>query len=132
MQTKILVYGHDPHLLMTRRRMFEHAGFRVFTTLVFANAIQLTMKQHFDVVMLCQTLSADEREEMLATAHAIQPPTKTLVLMMGDIPIPDVGTGDIVLKALERPKNLLAVIERMLASKSRVSPPRYVELPTAV
>jgi hypothetical protein len=96
--------------------MLEHAGFRVFTTVRFADAIHLTVNRHFDVVVLCQTLSAGERKGMLATTHAIHPPTRTLVLieMEEEIPIPNVGMEDAVLEALEGPQTFLSVIDRML------------------
>jgi hypothetical protein len=126
-QAKILVYGHDPLLLMTRGQLLEHAGFRVIRAQEFADAIQLTMNQHFDVLVLCQTLRADERQGMLAIAHAIQPPTKTLIFMVDEIPIPNVGTDDVVLEALARP--FFVVIDQMLGSEVRVNPLRYAESP---
>jgi DNA-binding response OmpR family regulator len=118
-QTTILVYGHDPLLLVTRRLLLENAGFRVFTTVELADAIQLTITHHFAILILCQTLDVKEREHILATAQGSRPPIKALILMADSTPIRTVGMQDVVLDSLVGPQTLLAVIDRMLESKAR-------------
>jgi hypothetical protein len=114
MQARILIYGNDPILLMTRRLILEKARFRVFTTLKLADAMQLLVTQKLDVLILCQTLGDEERESAIVTAQALFPSTKTLV-MTCDKWIFDMETE--VLDPLARPEMLLAVIDRMTTDK---------------
>ena len=73
MQGTILVYGNDEMLLITRRMVFEKAGYRVFTANSLSNAALVLMNHQIDVLILCQTLSDDERRAVLETAHTLQP-----------------------------------------------------------
>jgi hypothetical protein len=64
---------------------------------------------------------------MLVAAHAIQPPTKTLIFIVDDIPTSNVGPEDVVLETLAKP--FLVAIDQVLRTTVRVNPLRYAESP---
>jgi DNA-binding response OmpR family regulator len=117
MQAKILVYGNDPILLMTRRLVLEKAGFRVFTTLEFSDAMQLIMHQEIALLILCQSLWVDERQGILATVRGIQSKMKILVIE-ADEPVSIVQPHEEIVTAPSGPEVLLAAIDRMLGITS--------------
>jgi DNA-binding response OmpR family regulator len=84
MGNRILVYGNDETLLLTRRLVLEREGYRVFTTMKFGEAIELTMTQRLDVLILCQSLSVEERNGVLATVHGTGSSLKSLILGYGE------------------------------------------------
>jgi DNA-binding response OmpR family regulator len=84
MGNRILVYGNDETLLLTRRLILEREGYRVFTTMKFGEAIELTMTQRLDVLILCQSLSVEERNGVLATVHGTGSSLKSLILGYGE------------------------------------------------
>ena len=77
----VLIYGHDRTLLDTRRWVLETAGFRVFTVGKMENAAKIVADEQIDLLLLCHTLTAEERRAALAAATALRPGTKRLVMM---------------------------------------------------
>jgi hypothetical protein len=73
MHGTILIFGTDEMLVATRRMIFEQAGYTVFTADSLSNAALVLMNHQIDVLILCQTLSDDERRAVLETAHTLQP-----------------------------------------------------------
>src|SRR5580698_1470240 len=61
MHGKILVYGDDLQLLTTRRSLLESAGYWVYTTSEFADAMLMLMSHQISVLLLCQSAQSDER-----------------------------------------------------------------------
>jgi DNA-binding response OmpR family regulator len=115
MDNRIFLYGNDQTLLMTRRLILEKQGYRVFTAMKFGEAIQLTMTHRLDVLILCQSLSVDERNGVLATVREIAPSLKTLILGHGESVYPiraQVESAEVLI----HPKTLLGVIDRMLGA----------------
>jgi hypothetical protein len=114
MGKSILVYGNDPTLVLTRRFILEGEGYRVITTTKFGEAIRLTMTQRLDVLILCQSLSVEERNGgVLATVREIASPLKTLILGYGKSVYP-IRTQEESVEVLIDPRTLLGVIDRML------------------
>jgi hypothetical protein len=88
MRPKNLAYGNDPILLTTRRLVLEKAGYRVFTTLEFSDAMSVLLNQQIDVLLLCQSLHYDERRGVLETAHAITEDVKCVILHYDGLAVP--------------------------------------------
>jgi hypothetical protein len=76
----ILVYVNDSMLVRTRRLILSKAGYDVLTATGFADAMLILVNQPIDLLMLCQTLTDEERRGILETAHALNPEIKTAVL----------------------------------------------------
>jgi hypothetical protein len=96
------------------RLILEKEGYRVFTTMKFGDAKQLAMTQKLDVLILCQSLSVEERNGgVLATVREIASPLKTLILGYGKSVYP-IRTQEESVEVLIDPRTLLGVIDRML------------------
>jgi hypothetical protein len=116
MQGTIFVYGTDVMLLTTRRMIFEKAGYTVFTAESLSNAGLVLRNHHIDVLVLCQTLSDEERCAVLETAHTLQPEIKCAALSFD---VRDgVTDGVYIHRGLNGPPSLLAAIGRMLQEKA--------------
>ena len=74
----ILICGNDTTLLDTRRWVLETARFRVETKSALSSILAALEQKSPDLIVLCHTLTPDERSAILAAAAAIQPPVKTL------------------------------------------------------
>jgi DNA-binding response OmpR family regulator len=112
MQGKLLIYGNDSMLLTTRCIILEKAGYDVVTTSTFAEAMLLLMNQPFNLLILCQSLTQEERRGMLESARAINSELKCAVLQFtgGHEKIANEETLD----GLRGPTNLIESIHRML------------------
>jgi hypothetical protein len=116
MHGTILVFGKDEMLVGTRGLIFEKAGYTVFTAESLSNAALVLMNHQIDVLVLCQTLSDEERCAILETAHALQPETRCAVLSFdGREVVTDVV---FVHRGLNGPPALLAAIGQMLQEKT--------------
>lgn len=76
----ILVYGSDSRLLATRRMVLETLGGRVETALDHEQAKELLLDLDIELLVLCFTISAAERELVLQAARHRTPELKVLVL----------------------------------------------------
>jgi hypothetical protein len=112
MHGTILVYGNDQMLVTTRRLIFEQAGYTVFTAESLSNAALVLMTHQIDVLVLCQTLSDEERVAVLETAHALKPKTRCAALSFDGRDV--VTDGVFVHRGLNGPPALLAAIGKML------------------
>lgn len=81
----ILVYGSDSSLLATRRMVLETLGGRVETAVDQKEAEQLLLNPEFELLVLCFTISSEERELILQAARRRTPQLRVLVLL-GDGP----------------------------------------------
>jgi DNA-binding NtrC family response regulator len=117
---KVLVYGNDPILIMTRRLVLEKAGFRVFTSMKYEDTVQMMVNQQLDLLILCQTLKTNERLGVLATSRRVYPPMKTVIMSPTEESPSLAVSREQIVEPLHGPETLLAVITRML---------KYNELP---
>jgi hypothetical protein len=116
MNGTILVYGNDEMLIVTRRMIFEKAGYTAFTANSLSNAALVLMNHQIDVLVLCQTLSDQERCAVLETAHTLQPEIKCAAMSFDGRDV--VTDGVRIHRALNGPPALLAVIGQMLQEKT--------------
>jgi DNA-binding response OmpR family regulator len=116
MQGTILVCGNDEMLVRTRGLILEKAGYQVFTALTFSNAMLVLMNQQIDIVVLCQSLTDEERHGILETSHALQPKTRCAALSFDGSEV--VTDGVFIHRGLNGPPALLAAIGQMLQEKT--------------
>jgi CheY-like chemotaxis protein len=117
MHGKVLVYGNDPILLMTRRLILEKVGCRVLTTMEFADAMLILMNQQIDLLVVCHSLRDEERQGILETARALKPDIKTVILRFTRFRGRDIsGEGAEFVDGLDGPASLLAAVDKVLNS----------------
>jgi hypothetical protein len=116
MQGTILIYGNDSMLVKTRGWLLERAGYRVFTAAEFSAAMLVLMNQQIDVLLLCQSLSDEERRGILETARASRPYTKCTIFGYDGREVA-VDGADVVEK-VEGPSTLIGAIGRILESNA--------------
>lgn len=109
----ILIFGHDQALLETRRLLLETAGLKAWTVSRLADVEKVTIAAPNGLLILCQSLSDEERSEALAMAHSCQPRMKSLVVL-GAMPVSNLGQVDEVISSFDGPKALVATVSRLL------------------
>jgi len=113
LSTSILIYGRDRKLLETRRWVLETAGFQVSTTAKPTEVYQAMVAQHIDLFILCHTLSAEDQGTALATAHALRPGMKNLVLVE-DTFESHLDPRDTILSAFATPTVLIGAVQKIV------------------
>lgn len=104
----ILVYGHEATLLQTRAWVLGTAGYRVFCT---KYKLESNSSEPIDLLVLCHTLSPEERRNALLTLASEWPEAKKLQLRPSSgLPENDVGIFDI----FEGPRGLLQKVDELL------------------
>ena len=79
----VLIYGHDPDLLETRRWVLEKTGYNVVTAADLADVSRLEPFKPVDLFVLCHTLTLEECGRALAIACTRWPNVQSLVLTAG-------------------------------------------------
>ena len=116
MSGTILVYGNESMLVTTRGLILEEAGFEVYTTTGFAGAMLTLMTQPLDVLLLCESLSDEERRGILETAFAIQPNIRCATFGADGREIRLAGANAI--ETLDGPSILVEAVGRILQPAS--------------
>jgi DNA-binding response OmpR family regulator len=115
MPSRILIYGNDSLLLMTRRLILEKEGYRAFTTLELSDAIQLIMTQQLDVLVLCQSLTVEECDDVLGTVREVAPTLKIIIIGHDGSVRPN-KEQEQTLQPLQGPGSLLAAVHKMVGA----------------
>jgi hypothetical protein len=115
--SRVLIFGHDNGLLVTRQLLLERDGCQVHVVRWAKEFRTCVLGQTFELILLCQSLSPDECESAakFAQEHA---PTTRLLLMFTRVGkcIPE--HADVLLDSLSGPKVFVETARRMLASAS--------------
>ena len=106
----ILISGRDDALLHTRGKVLETAGYRVSTTV---KPIQLADTDSVQILIVCHTLSAAERQYDLAALANASSDAKALCLMPHAGPVIDNAA---VLDSFCGPREMLRIVERLLTA----------------
>jgi hypothetical protein len=69
----LVLYGRKQHLLDTRRRLLQEAGHQVWTAGQISDVSAIIAKEQMDVLILCHTLSPEERAWAIALADVQSP-----------------------------------------------------------
>ena len=109
MQETILVYGNDEILVITRSLILQKAGYKVFTSQTFGNAMLVLMHHQIDLCVLCQSLRDEQRRGILETVQALQPESKCVVLDFGES------------EGMVEPPTLLNAVGKLLAQRVSVA-----------
>ena len=112
MHGTILVYGNEPMLVMTRQLILEKAGYTVFASIRFASALLALVNERINVLLLCQSLSDEDRRSILETAVAIKPEIKCVTFGYGGHEV--VSDGGVAFERLDGPATLVKTIGRIL------------------
>jgi DNA-binding NtrC family response regulator len=113
----ILVYGNDEMLVTTRQLILGKAGYEVFSATNFASALTVLVNEAVNVLLLCQSLTEEERRGILETGRAIQPEIKCLTFGYDGLEIV-FENGESAVKSLNGPASLVQTIARLLHSGS--------------
>ncbi len=109
----VLIYGHDPLLLQTRRRILEQAGYTAWAAEVLDEVDSIITTNAVGLLIVCQTLSDEEGEAAITLAHQIRPEMKMLVMSL---------TRQRLLKTAQEtpfnvstgPRNLLDTVQKLM------------------
>ena len=113
MSRSILLYGHDDVLLFTRRAILEKTGFRVFTASYLHEVEVIAATQPIDLLVLCQTVSYEERTKALSLVNSFKPDAVSFAMAEilptygGKASIADAGNFTSV-------RNFLAAVEEVI------------------
>jgi DNA-binding response OmpR family regulator len=113
MLNRILIYGNDPTLLMTRRLIFEKAGFQVLAANDFGTAIKISMTQTLEVLILCQSLSIAECMGILTTVREIAPSLR-IIILDNSREVPELKAHEKTVEVLASPEVLISVVNQMV------------------
>jgi len=110
---RVVLYGRDRSLLETRSWVLQAAGLSIVATSSGAEAEQALAAEGASVLVLCQSLRADQCERALMVAHGTG---RTRVLILAGPASHCVGSSeDEVLSRLRRPEDLVRAVERLAA-----------------
>ena len=79
-QYVLLCVGLDPELLQLRRALLRSAGYRVQTESNPALTINLLMSGDFDLIILCHTISDDDRWRLISDIRSLRQSMPIVVL----------------------------------------------------
>jgi DNA-binding response OmpR family regulator len=108
----ILVYGRDLLLLETRRMLLERTYRRVYIASEREQAQEIIRVERPDLLVLCYTLSSEDRKVITAAASALHPDMKVL-LLQADGPVGKQTSGD-TFNIFSGPAAFKGKVEKML------------------
>jgi hypothetical protein len=76
----IVLYGRNLHLLDTRRRLLQEAGYQVWTAIQISGVFAIIIEERIEFLILCHTLSPEERAWAFAFANVQSPPIQCVLL----------------------------------------------------
>jgi len=109
----ILVFGRDAFLLDTRAMVLENAGFNVIKTNGVADAEAILETQDVALVVLCHTLSGENREAVVKHANSLKPVVKTL-LLTASAPVRLEAAPTAILSAFDGPETLVETVDNLM------------------
>jgi DNA-binding NtrC family response regulator len=112
MHGTILVYGDEEMLVTTRGLILEKAGYQVFSATKFASALVALVNERINVLLLCQSVSDEDRRRIVETAHAIKPEIRCVTLAYDGSAV-DLD-GQMAFERLDGPAMLVETIGRIL------------------
>jgi len=110
-KSKVLIYGCDPVLLETRRWVLEAMRFEVSEATRLEEVERMIAEGQVDVLVLCHSLSAEERRAALRAARNRIPSVKRLLLSAGTEGAEFQGEAEI-LSIFKGPAALVASVQR--------------------
>ncbi len=115
-QTAIVVYGHDQSLLDTRSWVLQSAGYRVLQASRRSELEQTADDARVALVVLCHTLTQEEREETGSFLDR-RADIKRL-LITANRPVLQQRRSDPMVSAFDGPRALIDMVDTMLAAEA--------------
>jgi hypothetical protein len=112
MASSVLIFGYDERLLSSRRWVLESQGFRVLTTGKLLEASQILGTERIELLILCQTLSAEDYEGALAVGRLKQPEMGILAID-ADGSRHTLSVGATILSDFPTPGAFIAAVQEM-------------------
>jgi hypothetical protein len=109
---RVVCYGHEEMLLHTRKLILERE-FLTERCETLAGLTEILSRGHLDLVMICQSVSDAECEEVIEMVRAASPEAKVLVMQAGH-PASCSVHSDAAMGNLEGPRALLEEIRGIL------------------
>ena len=109
----ILIYGRDARLLDSRGWLLEASGYRVQAAHEMAEVQRALEAGKFDLLILCHSLSIEERGWSIATCQAAGPGMRCLFLTTHGTVIDQVQQD--VLSTADGPAKFLKGVEEVVA-----------------
>ena len=119
----ILIFGHDPQLLETRRLMLEQVGYWIWSASNISEVVRLIEDRDVDLLILCHSLSTEECERAIALSSLRVPPLECLVLTAVQVRQCSANREYMVLDSREGPAKFISEVTRLIAPKG--SPPSH-------
>jgi hypothetical protein len=116
--SRILLFGHDPKLLETRRQILTRAGFDTWIAMNEDFAIHLVLTKLVDLLILAE-LSAEECESILKNAYRVRPQMRNLILSIEAFDLKSMGCGPAA--EIFDPDRFLQLIKNGLTRQHAVS-----------
>ncbi|HWB33196.1 MAG TPA: hypothetical protein VG714_08500 [Acidobacteriaceae bacterium] len=113
--TSILLFGHSEELLAMRQWVLETRGYRVVKATTFTELASAPDKPRVQLVLLCHTLSAEERDSVAVVAESRWPGVLCHAMAMDRSRAPS-GILGRLMHTQEGPAQLVAMVTRLLES----------------
>ncbi len=122
-QNSILMYGHDEQLLATSQWVLQSRGYRVVTMVDQSGFQSLPKTPPIQLLLLCHTLSPEERDSAFTIAQERWPGVKSLILESSPTRSPAGILGQL-LHTFDGPGKLVSMVAELIgASNSLTDPP---------
>ena len=116
--------GHDEHLIATRQWVLQSRGYRVVTASDTTVLTTLPLMPPVRLLVLCHTLSPEERDQAEALASTRWPDVKCLTLTAEPGRAPTGILGQL-LHTMDGPGKLLSIVADMVGSSAEVQGLRH-------
>ncbi len=122
-QTSILMYGHDEHLLATRKWVLQSRGYRVLTIERPSAIASIPELPAIKLLVLCHSLSPEESAAALALATSRWPDIQSLALV-ADVTRAPSGILGQLLHTMDGPAKLLSLVGELVGQAGQGAIPR--------
>jgi len=112
MTRRVLIFGHDMTLLMTRELILSRAGLDVRMTTDHTEATRILASGSVHLLILCHTLREGHLNAILSVAQSLQKDLKTLILVVNESAYVPFGQHA-KLSTFDGPDTLLATVCRL-------------------
>ena len=119
-QISVLMYGHDAHLLESRKWVLESRGYQVHNIQRLTELNDLPATQPVSLIVLCHTLTPQESSDAVARASARWPGIKRLHLVADNSRYASQVLGQ-VMHTLDGPARLIHMVTELVGRSASSS-----------